>query len=75
MIAHSLRNLGVAATEGATPDVLMVGDRDHDVLGAAHWGIPAVFVEWGYGFPAEAERAHTTAETVAHLGKLLDAAA
>ena len=75
VIAHSLRNLGVAAAEGATPDVLMVGDRDHDVLGAAHWGIPAVFVEWGYGFPAEAERAHTTAETVAHLGRLLDAAA
>ncbi|WP_016880005.1 MULTISPECIES: HAD-IA family hydrolase [unclassified Rhodococcus (in: high G+C Gram-positive bacteria)] len=75
VIAHSLRNLGVTATEGATPDVLMVGDRDHDVLGAAHWGIPAVFVEWGYGFPAEAERAHTTAQTVAHLGKMLDAAA
>ncbi|MDV7355085.1 HAD-IA family hydrolase [Rhodococcus sp. NPDC019627] len=75
VIAHSLQALGVSATEGATSDVLMIGDRDHDVLGAARWGIPAVFVEWGYGSPAEASGAHRSARTVTELGKMLDGAA
>ncbi|WP_072688436.1 HAD-IA family hydrolase [Rhodococcus marinonascens] len=74
VIEHSLQNLGITVVEGATADVLMIGDRDHDVLGAAHWGIPTVFVEWGYGFPVEADRAHTRARTVADLGRMLDAA-
>jgi phosphoglycolate phosphatase len=35
---------------GPLPDrVLMVGDRSHDVLGAATHGIDTVVVEWGYG--------------------------
>ncbi len=35
---------------GPLPDrVLMVGDRSHDVLGAAAHGIDTVVVEWGYG--------------------------
>ncbi|MEV0948370.1 HAD-IA family hydrolase [Rhodococcus sp. NPDC049939] len=72
VIEHSLKNLGVTAVEGATGDVLMIGDRDHDVRGAAHWGIPTVFVEWGYGRPAEADLAHTCARTVADLGRMLD---
>ncbi len=37
-------------TEGVSPDTcLMVGDRHHDVHGAATHGIPAVGVLWGYG--------------------------
>ncbi|MFZ2174040.1 MAG: HAD-IA family hydrolase [Rhodococcus sp. (in: high G+C Gram-positive bacteria)] len=75
VIAHSLQALGVDATEGTTTDVLMIGDREHDVLGAAHWGIPAVFVEWGYGSPAEATGAHSSAPTTGTLGKMLDDAA
>ena len=31
----------------------MVGDRDHDVLGAARHGIPCIGVTWGYGDPHE----------------------
>lgn len=30
-------------------DCVMVGDREHDVIGAAHFGIPCVGVLWGYG--------------------------
>ncbi|AOW94753.1 HAD family hydrolase [Rhodococcus sp. WMMA185] len=74
VIEHSLHNLGVTVAPGSTANVLMIGDRDHDVLGAARWGIPTVFVEWGYGFPAEADRAHASARTVADLGRMLDVA-
>jgi phosphoglycolate phosphatase len=35
-------------------NLVMVGDRSHDVEGAAHHGVPAIMVEWGYGSPAEA---------------------
>ena len=31
----------------------MVGDRDHDVLGAKRHGIPCIGVTWGYGDPPE----------------------
>jgi phosphoglycolate phosphatase len=33
--------------------VIMVGDRSHDVLGAAAHGIRCIGVLWGYGSPAE----------------------
>lgn len=75
MIAHSLTALGlspVPVTDGGTADVLMVGDRDHDVRGAAKFGIPTLFVEWGYGSPSEAVGAHRAVATSTELGGLLD---
>ena len=33
--------------------VVMVGDRSHDVEGAAEHGLPAIGVAWGYGEPGE----------------------
>lgn len=72
VIAHTLRALGATPTKGATPDILMIGDRVHDVVGAAHWGIPAVFVEWGYGSkPDEATEALCTVRTVDDLAEVL----
>ncbi len=50
VIAHALAE--EAATTGAAvaPDrIVMVGDREHDVLGAAAHGIATVGVSWGYG--------------------------
>lgn len=38
-------------------DVLMVGDRSHDVAGARAHGIDCVGVEWGYAEPGELEAA------------------
>jgi phosphoglycolate phosphatase len=38
-------------------DVVMVGDRAHDVLGAREHGIACVGAGWGYGMPGELERA------------------
>lgn len=61
----------IAQAAGGTPGVAMVGDRIHDIEGAALWGIPTVFVEWGYGPPAEKLGARWTASSVPELGALL----
>ncbi|MBS4786030.1 MAG: HAD-IA family hydrolase [Clostridiales bacterium] len=53
VIAHVLRQLG--AEDSAR--VLMVGDRKHDVLGAAAFGIDCVGVLYGYGSQEELEMA------------------
>jgi phosphoglycolate phosphatase-like HAD superfamily hydrolase len=44
VLAHALGQL-----EPLPPRVLMVGDRSHDVHGAAAHGIDTVVVGWGYG--------------------------
>ncbi|MBI3555973.1 MAG: HAD hydrolase-like protein [Deltaproteobacteria bacterium] len=38
-------------------ETVMIGDRKHDVLGAAENGIPTVGVLWGYGSDAELKQA------------------
>ncbi|MDH6279569.1 phosphoglycolate phosphatase [Prescottella agglutinans] len=75
VIEHVLGGLGIPATVGAVADVVMIGDREHDVHGAARWGIPTVFVEWGYGSTAEAEGAQWSAPTVPDLARILTKAA
>ena len=48
VIAHALDELAIP--QGSTDDTLiMVGDREHDVHGAARFGIPTIGVLWGYG--------------------------
>lgn len=56
---------------------VMVGDRRHDVLGAASHGIPAVGVLWGYGDEAELRQAGAAAvaTTPADVPELVRAAA
>jgi phosphoglycolate phosphatase len=41
----------------APSDVVMIGDREHDVFGARAHGIACVGARWGYGLPGELERA------------------
>ncbi|MET4226723.1 HAD hydrolase-like protein [Oerskovia enterophila] len=38
-------------------EIIMVGDREHDVLGAAAHGIRCLGVSWGYAVPGELEDA------------------
>jgi phosphoglycolate phosphatase len=45
VITHVLRVLGLDGGD----NIVMVGDRDHDVLGALHNGLPCLGVTWGYG--------------------------
>ncbi len=50
---------------------VLVGDRHHDVEGAAVHGIPTIMVEWGYGSPAEATHALAVVHSVDQLTKHL----
>ena len=52
VIAYVLRTLGIDPA-----NAIMVGDREHDVLGATENGIPCIGITWGYGDRAELERA------------------
>ncbi|MDP9116524.1 MAG: HAD hydrolase-like protein [Actinomycetota bacterium] len=54
-------------------DVIMVGDRSHDIEGAREHGIGAVGVEWGYASPGELAAAHPVAicATPFDLGRVL----
>lgn len=52
VITWGLGLLDDAGVDRSSP--IMVGDRIHDVHGAAAHGIGTVFAEWGYGSPAEA---------------------
>lgn len=66
------RALGLFADLGVdASSAVMVGDRHHDVDGAAEHGLPTIFVTWGYGTPAEAEGAWAVAHTPDEVGRLL----
>lgn len=53
--------------------LLMVGDREHDVLGAAESGIPCIGVLFGYGSRNELERAGARyiAASVADISRII----
>jgi phosphoglycolate phosphatase len=52
-------------------NTVLVGDRHHDIEGAAVHGIPTIMVEWGYGSPAEAAGAIAVVHSVEQLQALL----
>ncbi|MEA9985416.1 MULTISPECIES: HAD hydrolase-like protein [Subtercola] len=52
-------------------NLVLVGDRIHDMEGAAEHGIPPIMVEWGYGSPAEAPGAIAIVHSVDQLRSLL----
>ena len=49
VIAFALDELGIHGHPDLEEMVIMVGDRDHDVVGAMYHGIPCIGVTWGYG--------------------------
>jgi phosphoglycolate phosphatase len=57
-----LRERGID-TDGA----IMIGDRIHDVDGAAVHGLDTIMVRWGYGGPAEWAQAHRVVDTPQQL--------
>lgn len=61
VIEHALRTLEIHADPDIGDHVIMVGDRDHDVLGAMHHGITCIGVTWGYGSVEELLRAGAVA--------------
>jgi phosphoglycolate phosphatase len=58
-----------------TEPVVMVGDRRHDVEGAAEHGIPTIGVSWGYAADGELSGAELVVTDVADLEKALRARA
>lgn len=72
VIAHALaelERLGDGPLD--TERVVMVGDRSHDVEGAARFGIPTILVEWGYALQGEAEAATWAVQSVDQLREVL----
>lgn len=51
VVSYVLENL--RALDIDLGNIVMVGDRSHDVEGAHANGVPTISVEWGYGSPAE----------------------
>ena len=71
VISHVLDQLGLAGG----PELIMVGDRSHDIEGAAAHGIDTIAVAWGYGdrLEHEAAGAWAIAETPADVVRLIHA--
>ena len=69
VVAEALRRLAALGVDISNP--VMVGDREHDVHGAAEHGVPTIFVEWGYGTVAEQAGTIGVAATTEELGTLL----
>ena len=55
VVEEALRRLGLSDDR---EQVLMVGDKEHDVFGAREAGMNCVAVTWGYGTPEELKAAH-----------------
>lgn len=53
VIAHTREELEKQGLDVSTARTTMVGDREHDVKGAAQFGIPTIGVLWGYGSEGE----------------------
>jgi phosphoglycolate phosphatase len=69
VIAHALEELGPERVP-ERGRIVMVGDRHHDVEGAAENGIACLAAGWGYGAPDELKGA---AGVIAEVGDLADA--
>lgn len=69
VISYAIENFGITDLNEA----LMVGDREHDILGAKAVGIDSMGVLYGYGSREELEKAGAKyiTETVKELSKLL----
>ena len=51
VVAEALKRLTAFGADISRP--VLVGDREHDVHGAAEHDVPTIFVRWGYGAPHE----------------------
>lgn len=59
VIRYAMEQMGITDSK----EVLMVGDREHDVIGAKACGIDCLGVLWGYGSEAELKEAGAFAVT------------
>ena len=69
VVEEALTRLRAFGADVSRP--VMVGDRSHDVHGAAAHDVPTIFVRWGYGSPAEEVGTIGAADDAAELRRLL----
>jgi phosphoglycolate phosphatase len=69
IVAEALRRLKAAGADTSRP--ILIGDRHHDVDGAAANGVPVIFVRWGFSWPHESEGAQAAVDTMDELRRLL----
>lgn len=70
VIAHTLAAIGFDPASTNDRPIVMVGDREHDVIGAREHGIATIGVLWGYGSPDELRNAGAIA-LAASVGSLV----
>lgn len=69
VLGRALEGLTAAGVDTSRP--VLIGDRHHDVDGAAGLGVPVVFVRWGFGTQGEEEGAVAVVDDAAQLRELL----
>ena len=69
VVAEALVRLAAIGADLSRP--VLVGDRKHDIEGAAANDIPTIFVDWGYGSADEQVGAIAVARTPADLQRML----
>jgi len=69
VIGWALERLRAVGADVSRP--VLIGDRHHDIDGAAEYGIPVIFSEWGFGDDAEGASAAYRAADAAALRSLL----
>ena len=71
VLEELLRRMNLSAEE--RKKILMVGDRRHDVEGAAHFGIPCLGLSMGFAAEGELEKAGAVAvvDSVEAIGKFV----
>lgn len=73
VVEEALRRLRLGGADLSRP--VMVGDRHHDVVGAAAHDVPTIYVTWGYGAPEETAGTIAVVDTAAELLDALGLAA
>lgn len=68
VVEEALKRLGLSDKREA---VLMVGDKEHDVLGARACGLECIAVSYGYGTMEELQAAEPL-KIVESAGEILD---
>jgi len=69
VLRRALDRLGAAGVDLSNP--VLIGDRHHDVEGAAEFDIPVIFVRWGFGNPGEEAGAQAVVDDATQLRELL----
>ena len=73
VIRYVMEHCGITEEDVASGHVWMVGDREHDVLGARQCGLPCAGVLYGFGSRKELEDSNAAmiASSVDELGRML----